>query len=537
MPNTMTHRQSELLLNRLEALSSGPTRQHLPDGLRGIEKESLRVTRDGMIAFTPHPRALGSALTHPSLTTDYSEALIELITPAEPDASITLARLDDLHRYVYASLGDEMLWNDSMPGLLPADDDIPIADYGTSNIGRLKTVYRRGLAYRYGRTMQCIAGIHYNYSLHEEVWRRLHAEEGSTATLVDYQSERYLAQIRNFRRRSWLLMYLFGASPALDAKFLRGKPHKLDAFDADTLYRPYATSLRMSDLGYSNTTAQAALHVDYNTLPGYLDALSKAVSEAYPPYEAIGTHRDGEWIQINTNVLQIENEFYSTIRPKRVTYSGERPLHALASRGVQYIEVRCLDIDPFEPTGIALDTARFIDAFLLACALDDSPALDCEAYKEANANFGSVTMDGRKPELTLMRDGQPVTLQAWADDLMTDIETIGRRLDEIRGGDEHVRAIAAQREKLADPERTPSARVLRTMRENGQSFLDFALAHSEAHAAHFRANPPSAETMRAEQALAAKSLAEQAELETKEAGSFDAFVAAYRAYTLNRFSV
>ena len=145
-----------------------------------------------------------------------------------------------------------------MPGLLPADDQIPIANYGTSNIGRLKTVYRRGLAYRYGRTMQCIAGIHYNYSLHEEVWRRLHADEESTATLVDYQSERYLAQIRNFRRRSWLLMYLFGASPVLDTKFLRGKPHKLDTFDADTLYRPYATSLRMSDLGYSNTTAGRA---------------------------------------------------------------------------------------------------------------------------------------------------------------------------------------------------------------------------------------------------------------------------------------
>lgn len=268
MPNTMTFRQTDLLLTRLDALSTGPTRQHLPDGLRGIEKESLRVTRDGMIALTPHPRVLGSALTHPSLTTDYSEALLELITPAEPDASLTLERLDELNRLVYASLGDEMLWNDSMPGLLPADDEIPIADYGTSNIGRLKTVYRRGLAYRYGRTMQCIAGIHYNYSLHEEVWRRLHAEEGSTATLVDYQSERYLALIRNYRRTSWLLMYLFGASPALDARFLRGRPNTLESFDADTLYRPYATSLRMSDLGYSNTTAQAALQADYNTLQG-----------------------------------------------------------------------------------------------------------------------------------------------------------------------------------------------------------------------------------------------------------------------------
>ncbi len=533
----MTSRQRGLLQRRLDVLSTSPTRAHLTDGLRGIEKESLRVTRDGMIAFTPHPRALGSALTHPSLTTDYSEALIELITPAESDAAITLERLDELHRLVYASLGDEMLWTDSMPGLLPADDEIPLADYGTSNIGRLKTVYRRGLAYRYGRTMQCIAGIHYNYSLNEEVWRRLHAEEGSTASQVDYQSERYLALIRNFRRTSWLLMYLFGASPVLDTRFLRGRENTLDTFDAQTLYRPYATSLRMSDLGYSNTTAQAALEADYNTLPGYLDALSKAVSEPYPAYEAIGTHRDGEWIQINTNVLQIENEFYSTIRPKRVTYSGERPLHALASRGVQYIEVRCLDIDPFEPTGIAIDTARFMDAYLLVCALDDSAPLTCATYKESNANFGQVTLEGRKPGLELVRDGAPVSMREWADEILTKIDAAGRVLDEIRGDTAHADAIAAQRAKLADPDRTPSARVLKTLRDNGQSFLAFARAQSEAHAAYFRARPLDEAATRDAQALAAKSLAEQAELESKTAGSFDAFVAAYRAYTLNRFSV
>ncbi len=143
----------------------------------------------------------------------------------------------------------------------------------------------------------------------------------------------------------------------------------------------------MSDLGYSNTTAQAALHADYDTLPGYLDALAKAVSQPYPPYEAIGTQRDGEWVQINTNVLQIENEFYSTIRPKRVTHPGERPLHALAARGVQYVEVRCMDIDPFEPTGISLETSRFLDAYLLVCALDDSPLLPPDAYARGESEF------------------------------------------------------------------------------------------------------------------------------------------------------
>ncbi|MGF6983591.1 glutamate--cysteine ligase [Paraburkholderia atlantica] len=538
MPNTTPSCTTDALSHRLSVLDSSPQRDALIRGLRGIERESLRVTRDGQLAMTPHPRALGSALTHPSLTTDYSEALLELITPAEQDAAETLAQLDVLHRFVYAELGDEILWNNSMPGLLPATDDgIPIAHYGTSNIGKLKYVYRVGLALRYGRTMQCIAGIHYNYSLNEEVWRLLHADQQSTANAVDFQSDRYLALIRNFRRTNWLLMYLFGASPALDRRFLRDRKHTLDTFDADTLYRPYATSLRMSDLGYSNTTAQAALHADYDTLPGYLDALAKAVSQPYPAYEQIGTQRDGEWVQINTNVLQIENEFYSTIRPKRVTYPGERPLHALAVRGVQYVEVRCMDIDPFEPNGISLETSRFLDAYLLVCALDDSAPLPPPAYTEANQNFGRVTMEGRKPGLDLVRDGKPVAMIDWADELLVKIDAAAAVLDRLKGGDEHARAVAAQRAKLADVSLTPSARVLQTMRDQQQSFLAFGLAQSEAHAAYFRARPLDAEQSKAFAALAVQSLAEQAKLEREEVGSFDAFVAAYRAYTLNRFSV
>lgn len=540
MPDTTSTRTNDVLTQRLSVLSAGPHRDALTRGLRGIEKESLRVTRDGQLAMTPHAPALGSALTHPSLTTDYSEALIEIITPAEHDASITLEKLDELHRYVYAVLArdGEMLWNESMPGLLPdTDDGIPIARYGNSNIGRLKYVYRMGLALRYGRTMQCIAGIHYNYSLDEDVWQALHAHEQSTATQTDYQSERYLALIRNFRRTNWLLMYLFGASPALDGRFLRGRANALESFDAHTLYLPYATSLRMSDLGYSNTTGQSALRADYDTLPGYLDALAQAVSQPYPPYEAIGTHRDGEWVQINTNVLQIENEFYSTIRPKRVTYPGERPLHALAARGVQYVEVRCMDIDPFEPTGISLETARFLDAYLLACALDDSPLMPCPDYEQANENFALVTKEGRRPGLKLKRGNETISLQDWAAELLAKIERSAAVLDALRGGNEHARSLAVQRAKLADASLTPSARVLQTMRDKQQSFLQFALAQSERHAAHFLSRPLDAQAMAQFEALARESLDGQAKLEREEVGSFDAFVNAYRAYTLNRFSV
>jgi glutamate--cysteine ligase len=385
--------------------------------LHGIERECLRVTSEGRLAQTPHPEALGSALTNEQITTDYSESLLEFITPALPDPADTLASLDKIHRFAYSKLGNEYLWSPSMPCPLPAEEDIPIAYYGTSNIGQLKYVYRKGLALRYGKTMQCIAGIHYNFSLPEKLWPLLKEAEGFVGTDRDYQSSAYIALIRNFRRYSWLLMYLFGASPALDAGFLRGRSHQLEQLDADTLYLPYATSLRMSDLGYQSN-AQAGLTPCYNDLASYTDSLRKAVATPYAPYVEVGTHKDGEWVQLNTNILQIENEYYSNIRPKRVTYTGERPIQALMARGIQYVEVRCLDINPFLPMGIDLTESRFLDAFLLYCALNDSPLLTNTECGNATSNFLSVVKEGRRPGLQLQRDGQAVDLKEWAAELL-----------------------------------------------------------------------------------------------------------------------
>jgi glutamate--cysteine ligase len=537
LKNTPASSTTDAYARRLALLAKDAHRPLLAQGLRGVEKESLRVTPSGHLALTPHPRALGSALTHPHLTTDYSEALLEIITSAERDPQTMLTQLEQLHCYVYESIGDELLWNASMPCELPPEDEIPIAYYGTSNIGRLKHVYRRGLALRYGRAMQCIAGIHYNFSLNEGIWRVLQKDDQVDGSAVHYQSDAYLALIRNFRRSSWLLMLLFGASPALLRGFLRGRTHTLETFDDDTLYLPYATSLRMSDFGYQNTSAQAALTADYNSLEGYLQSLANAVSEPYPPYERFGTKRDGEWVQINTNVLQIENEFYSTIRPKRVTHPGERPLHALASRGVQYVEVRLLDIDPFEPTGISLSTAQFVEAYLLFCALDASPLLDDAAYAEAGANFARVVKEGRRPGLELTRGGKAVSMRDWANELLDRIAPAAALLDVQAGGTAHRDALDAQRAKLADLSLTPSARVLQDMRETGRSFIQFALEHSAAHAAAMRANPLPRDVHGAYAEAAAASLAEQAEIERTEVGHFDQFVAAYRAYTLNRISV
>ena len=528
---------SNQLTRRLALLDDDAHRALLGQGLRGIERETLRVDQHGLLARTPHPAALGAALTHPQITTDYAEALLEFITPAEHDIGITLNQLDAIHRYAYTKLGDEMLWSESMPCELPDEAQIEIANYGISNIGMLKHVYRRGLALRYGKAMQCIAGIHYNYSLSEKVWQLLAQHEGiDTArrhALRDFQSDGYIALIRNFRRYSWLLMYLFGASPALSTGFLRGREHQLDTLSDDTLFLPYATSLRMSDLGYQND-AQSGLTPHENSLESYVATLTDAVNRPYAPYQALGTRQDGEWIQLSTNVLQIENEYYSTIRPKRVIRTGERPIQALCQRGVQYIEVRCLDVDPFEPIGISIETGRFLDAFLLFCAFEDSAPIDIAESAVHAGNFARTVKKGRRPGLTLMRGGEEVTLQAWASELIERIGPVAALLDaQHNEGAVHAASLAVQQAKIDNPALTPSARVLDEVRALGSS-SEFGLRQSRLHAATFRASDSAlmpAEVAMFDQ-LAADSLAAQDAIEQAPGPSFDAFVAAYNSSTL-----
>ena len=526
---------SNQLTRRLALLDDDAHRGLLLQGLRGIERETLRVDSRGHLARTPHPVQLGSALTNPQITTDYAETLLEFITPAEHDIGLAINRLDAIHRYAYSKLGNEMLWSQSMPCDLPSEEEIEIAWYGDSNIGMLKHVYRRGLALRYGKAMQCIAGIHYNYSLPEQLWTLIAQSEGIMEerrhALRDFQSESYIATIRNFRRYSWLLMYLFGASPVLSKGFLRGRAHQLETLSDDTLYLPYATSLRMSDLGYQND-AQSGLRPHENRLESYVTSLMDAVNRPYAPYEAIGTKKDGEWVQLSTNVLQIENEYYSTIRPKRVIRSGERPVQALCNRGVQYIEVRCMDVDPYEPVGISLETGRFLDAFLLFCALEESPMISDHDSAMHARNFARTVKEGRRPGLTLTRDGLEVPLATWALELIERIRPVAALLDDGHNeGDVHTASLGRQKAKIEDPALTPSARVLDEIRALG-SAAAFGVQQSTLHAASFRDSPlmPAEEMLFDE--MAAVSIADQMIIEQTDTGDFDAFVAAYNSSTL-----
>jgi len=505
-------------VNKLLSLLDTPAhRPLLLGGLRGIEREALRVTGQGELAQSPHPLALGSALCHPKITTDYSEALLELITDAAPGMAC-LEDLERIHRFSASELQGQRLWSASMPCRLPEEAAIPIAQYGHSNIGQLKYIYRKGLALRYGKTMQCIAGIHYNFSLDERLFALLQQTEGDSGDCQDYQSQRYIALIRNFRRYSWLLMYLFGASPALDSSFMRGSNGALQSLDNNTLYLPFATSLRMSDLGYQSA-AQRSLTPCYNDLASYTDSLHRAVSTPWPPYVVQGTQDEsGHWQQLSCNILQIENEYYSSIRPKRVTQSGERPLAALLARGVQYIEVRCLDINPFLPLGIDQTEARFLDCFLLYCALQDSPLFADGECLAATDNFLQVVKRGREPGLTLNQRGKATLLSDWGQHILQDCAAIAPLLSE-----QHSQALKVQQEKLKNPELTPSAQVLNALRQSGISFAEFALQQSEQHAAYFAEKPLNSEEQAAFEQMAKQSLKAQAQLEADKQEDFDSF--------------
>ena len=499
---------------------------------RGIEKESLRVRPDGMLANTPHPAGLGSALTHPHITTDFSESQLELITGVHTDVDACLEELTEIHQVVYRRIGDEMLWCASMPCKLPADDAIPIGQYGSSNIGRAKTVYRRGLSHRYGRRMQTISGIHYNFSLPEAAWPMLQRADERGGPPQDYQDDAYFALIRNFRRHSWLLLYLFGASPAVCASFVAGRTHGLRELKAGTLYLPAATSLRMGPLGYQSD-AQAALAVSYNSLESYARSLYGALTEPYSQYAAIGIHDGEDYLQLNTTLLQIENEFYGTIRPKRPIRQGERPLHALGERGVEYVEVRCMDLDPFCPLGITAATIRFLDVFLLHCLLSDSAPDTPEEIAAISRNQHRVAERGRDPTLRLSRRGEELTPAEWGGELLRECEPVAAALDAAHRSSAYRDALSAAGAALANASLTPSAHILQQMEQRyDKSYSRFALAQSVRHRRTLLELPLAAEVGARYARMAEESLAEQRQIEARDTVPFEIFRRQYLSQDL-----
>ncbi len=511
--------------NRIQALRAGNLHSQLTQMQRGLEKESLRVVPNGHLAQSPHPKALGSALTHNWITTDYSEALLEFITPVYQTIDAPLQFLDNLHRFTYQNLGQELLWVNSMPCILEDELSIPIAHYGTSNVGRMKHVYRHGLWHRYGRSMQTIAGIHYNLSFPDTFWSEYQEQLGDKAPLRDFISEQYLGLIRNFLRHVGLFVYLFGASPAVCASFLQGRSHHLKTLDEHTCFMPYGTSLRMSDLGYHND-AQAGLEVSYNSLVEYVQSLQHAIRTPYGPYEAIGVKTNGQYNQLNTNILQIENEFYSSIRPKRVTKSGERPTCALASRGIEYIEMRCIDLDPFTPGGITPEEIMFLDMFAVYCLLADSPPINKKEHQCNLKNLQTIVSEGRNPHLVLVTEcDKPLAFRQWGINHLNSMLEIAALFDIAHDTGTYSAVIKAQLEKMEDASLTPSAKIMSQLQQEKQSFFEFAMGCAQQQGRHYLSESLPEKDLAQLTAAASESLLLQQEMEAESEIPFEEYLA------------
>ncbi len=516
---------SSQLQTHLRRVGSDDARNFLNRLGRGIEKESLRVLPDGELSHRPHFMSLGSALTHPHITTDFSESQLELITNVHHSPETVLEELIDVHRYVYQHIDDELLWASSMPCILGRANDIPVGQYGTSNIGRTKTIYRRGLGIRYGRLMQTISGIHYNFSLPEALWPIV-AEARGFEDSQDFRTRAYFDLIRNFRRHSWLLILLFGASPAICKSFVSGRKHNLEPIGEGSLHLPFATSLRMGGLGYQSD-AQSELHVSYNSFRQYAETMRSALTSPYPEYERLGVMADGKHQQLNACLIQIENEFYGTIRPKRRILPGERPLQALDQRGVEYIEVRCLDLNPFCPVGIDETEIRFLDTFLLHCLFTESP-LDSPAESlEIVDNQKTVVERGRQPGITLKKGGVAVALGDWSSQLLNECRGIADLLDSAEGADDFQAALQQQVDTLEDLNKSPSARILQTMEHENIPFFRFAMNQSLKHKETFASCPLEESKRTYFDRLTRESLQKQSDIEASDELPFEEFLAEY----------
>lgn len=495
---------------------------------RGIERESLRVLPKGGLSEHPHYETLGSALTHPEITTDYSETLLEFITPVSQTPELAIAQLEDIHKFVLSEINHELLWPMSMPCFVGDADKIPLADYGTSNIGKMKTAYRQGLKNRYGSMMQVISGIHFNFSFPKSFWQVIKNEVEDDQPIDDFISERYFSLIRNYKRFSWLIPYLYGSSPAICPTFLQNKSTSLpfEKSDKGYMYLPYATSLRMSDLGYTNNE-QSSLYICYNSLEKYITQVENAMTLPSEQFSKIGIKVDGKYQQLNSNILQIENELYAPIRPKRVAKSGEKPSQALKNRGVEYVEVRVLDVNPFSATGINVQQILFLDIFLLYCALEDSPVLTLEQQQLFENNMDVVVINGRDPELLLNDLKQKKSIPEWGSELFDKMKPIAELLDKAYDSTKYRDALAFELIKIHDLSQTPSAQILALVVDQDISLSQYALNQ----AIHFRDTLKNKPYQYFDEKhfveTAKKSHVEQACIESDDTVSFDKFLEQY----------
>ena len=449
----------------LREFKTSELREILIDSKIGLEKESLRML-NSCLSKQSHQKAIGSSLCNRFITTDFSESQLELVTPAFKHKESLIDFLENLHHFVTMNINMEFLWPFSMPPFFASDAEIPIAKYGSSNIARFKELYREGLSNRYGRRMQAISGIHLNYSFSESIWKiPLFFENKSNFKIP--RSDGYMKTLRNMMRLNWLVIYLFGASPIIS----RDQSHQDDEFltlDEYTSYLPYATSLRMSDLGYQNSLRNT-VNVSTDSLNQYLSDIREATTSESKEFSIF---EKKQFAQINPNFLQIDDEYYSTVRPKSNKNKYMRTTSNLKKFGIDYLELRSIDLNPYSSIGITQDAIMFIDILFIYCLFQPDIPIDSEEQMKIYKTESLVSKKGRMKNLFLYKNNEKILLSSWANEIFEEMMPIAEILDgpELEYS-EYLKNLCL---RINEPETTPSASITNELIEKNMSFLDLA---------------------------------------------------------------
>jgi len=509
--------------NLIDAVLSSAVKDTLSFGKFGIEKESLRIMQS-QITQSTHPKKIGSALCNRYITTDFSESQLELITPPLSDKTAGLEFLDHIHHFVSHNINKEILWPFSMPPTIKSEQDLPIADYGISNLGLFKQLYRKGLSHRYGRSMQAISGVHYNYSLPDSIWHSSFFEDSQLDSRA-IRSDSYFRMLRNIYRMNWLVIYLFGASPILTKDLLTKNTEPIQKLDNQTYYLPYATSLRMSDFGYQNLL-RAALNISSDSLNDYISDLNMATSTISEDFQNIDTQNNTDQLQINANLLQTEDEYYAVARSKSNIISNQRLTSKLKKGGVDFIELRSLDLNPFSRIGIDEETVYFLEVFLIYCFLTTSHLINKDELKTTKDNDSLVAKRGRDPSLLLQKDQASISLQEWGKQIVDEMTPIAELLD----GEETVyrNMMCKIASKIKDPDQTLSGLLLDKIITEKVDFIDLGNSIGETNKQHYldleKSANPNWDRLEKE---AIDSMNQQSTLEAEQNESFESFVADY----------
>ncbi len=486
----------------------------------GLERETLRIdSQNGRLSKQPHPEAIGSPLTHSNITTDFAETLLEFVTDPYDSAEEALEALRKIQTFTLSQLEGEIFWPNSMPPQIESEDEIEIAHYGSSNDGKMKSLYRKGLSVRYGKMMQAIAGIHYNFSFKDSLFKALQEALGNDSSLQEFKTERYLHACRNISRFGFIIPYFLGASPVMCKSFLTEEKNHFPSLNEVDSYVPEGTSLRLSDIGYGNNKCH--FDISFNDIHEFIKNIHYAITKPCKDFSKIPVKKDGEYQQINNHILQIENEYYASVRPKQVLRKGENFLEALNERGIEYIELRSVDVNPLFAEGIDLKSMRFIQLFMTASLLTDAPELSQKEYEQNQKNLKILAERGKAPGLTLDIMGQQQDVKEALTKALQWLKPVAEIL-----GTPFMEILKEREKEITHPELTPSSQILAMLKESGLTYQEFFLQKAqELYQKEFKALSQEEQTHFIEMAKA--SLKERDAIEAEPQIDFDQYLENY----------